>query len=149
MTRIYREWCKRIDSRTITYGQCHQFCKAIASDGGGHRTALTASECDDLYRRAEKVWDEGGFDLIGTYQGATWKQAGNGWLARNGARLAISANTGLHGCPNHIELAACYGTLDFRWVGVIDGVFPIFRAITPEGRTFDYYAVPWQRKRYG
>lgn len=147
-TRIYREWCKRIDSRTITYGTCRQFCRGIAGDSG-HRTALTDAEKDDLVRRAEAVWDDGGFDLVGTYgwPPEDWKVAANGWMARNG-RLAFSAHTGLCGAPDLIELAACEGTLDFRWVGEIDG-YPIFRAIPPINNPWDYYAVPWQAKAYG
>lgn len=146
---IFDTWLARVEARQITYGQMRQFCEAIAGSGG-RRTNLSTEQRDIILEAALVMFRDGGFDLIGDKNGVDWKAAGNDWLARN-HRLALG--TSWRGPSDHLLDEAAAGRLDFRWVGIewsrYGGPLPIFRAIVRDtDETFDYYAVPWQRKAF-
>lgn len=157
-TRIYKVWLDRLAEPGITYGHLNQFCQAIAGDGG-KATALTDDEKFDLFERAEARWYAGGYDLYGHCPNGPWKEYGNTWLRRHGDKLASDFRSDRQWCPPWVIEFAAKQALDFRWVNVSQHYNgwrtqckPVYRAIAmndPQGRTWDYYAWPWQGKAYG
>lgn len=155
MTKIYEIWKDRLASGVITYGQMRQFVMAVGGwwwngDPRGAKTLLTAEEAEDLYFRLKAMPD--GLDLVGDYRGKgyrdeegvwhllTWKQFGRRWVAENGRRSGVMP-----------DMVAAASELDFRFVGIEpagNNFVPIYRAFTPDGRSWRYAPSPWQVKVY-
>lgn len=155
MTKIYKTWIERLESGGVTYGQMRQFCEAVGGwcfvgRPSGKTTNLTRDEADDLLRRLRS---SEGLDLVGVARNAgevrdgkwvslSWKEFGRRWVARNGGRSGLSA-----------DMVAAAAELDFRFVDIArsaGGSFaPVYRAFTPDGRSWRYAPWPWQVKVWG
>ena len=136
-TRIYREWCKRIDSGTMNKAQCQQFARAACTlaagyRAGGKRTALTTEEARDLW---DRIHDRGGVRLTDehTAQGLAWLKS------RDGLKLGLP-----DGALEHFDHFLFMGDADITFTGYWSASTPIWRIVLTDGRMIDYVARSWQ-----
>lgn len=143
MTKIYDEWCDRIDSGTLTKGQCSQFVNFIARCAEGYtphgrKTNLTGDECVELVRRLVR---RGGVRLTTEHT-----DQGVNWLAKYahkifGPELADEINAKF----SHFLFLG-----DFRVYGTYyNGTLPVWRIVLTDGRMFDYWNAAWQVGAFG
>lgn len=137
---IFRTWCYRIDSGVFSKAQAAQFAaaiyrQAIGYEQRGKRTNISITQADDLFAR---MIARGGVRLTPEDDAA-----GFVWLLKYGRRN--------YGETFPLEdIRDNFSHFLFRGKAEIYGrsTLPIWRVVLKDGRTFDYYSIPWQAMAY-
>lgn len=139
-SKIYRDWCDRIDSGTFTPGQCRQWAQAVfaLAQGdmpGGMRTNLTG---DDARTLLECITARGGVRLTREHEAK-----GIDWLIKYAAKRLPNLPSDIMERFSHFLFLG--SAVDARGgQGYRSQYVPVWRIVTTDGEEWDYYATSWQ-----
>lgn len=139
MSKAFKVWMGRVEAPELTRGQIRQFCAAIVPrsmgyEFGGHRTALSSQDCQDIVEAFDSRAERDGGPLVTSEQA----EIGRRWLIGQWKRA---------GMPD-----LDYSTITcFRFVNglVVDEnryratVVPQYDAVFPDGRVLRYAPTSW------